>query len=155
MQDDVSRCGNLDEFREGRKMSVENKATWLIIASLLALCTMLAGCGSVDEIIVRDEDAGGQVDLQVGQILTVSLESNPTTGYSWQVADLNDAVLQQLGEVEFKQAGEEGLVGAGGIETFRFESVCAGETSLELKYVRPWEEGVPPEKIFTIQVVIQ
>ena len=136
-------------------MPVENKITSVIIVLLLSLSVMLAGCGSVDEIIVRDADEGRRVDLEVGQVLTVSLESNPTTGYSWQVADSDDAVLQQLGEVEFKQAGEEGLVGAGGIETFRFEAVRAGKTSLALEYLRPWEEGISPEKTFTIQVVVQ
>jgi inhibitor of cysteine peptidase len=136
-------------------MLIENKTTWWIVVSLLTLSAMLAGCGSVDEVVVRDADAGGQVALQVGQILAVSLESNPTTGYSWQVTHSDDAILQQLGEVEFKQAGEEGLVGAGGIETFRFEAVRAGETSLELGYLRPWEEGVSPEKTFTIQVYVK
>ncbi len=136
-------------------MSVENKTTWVIVASMLMLCTMLAGCGSVGEVNVRDADAGGRVDLQVGQMLTVSLESNPTTGYSWQVTRYDNAILNQLGEVEFKQGGEKGLVGAGGIETFRFEAVSAGDTSLELAYVRPWEEGVPPERVFVIQVDVK
>lgn len=131
------------------------KKTWLIIASLLILSVMLAACGSVNEVSVWDADAGGQVDLHAGQILTVSLESNPTTGYLWQVARYDDAILHQLGEAEFKQGGEEGLVGAGGIETFRFETVRTGETSLELMYVRPWEQGVTPEKMFTIQVVVK
>ena len=136
-------------------MADAKKTTWLVIASLLILCVVLTACGSVDEVNVGDADAGGRVDLQVGQILTVSLESNPTTGYIWQVARYDNAILRQLGEAEFKQGGEEGLVGAGGIETFRFESVQAGETSLELEYVRPWEEGVAPERLFAIQVVVK
>lgn len=136
-------------------MSSAKWTTWLSIVSLLFLSMTLAACGSVDEVSVGDADAGGRVDLQVGQILTVSLESNPTTGYIWQVAHYDNAILHQLGEAEFKQGGEEGLVGAGGIETVRFESVRAGETSLELEYVRPWEEGVAPEKIFAIQVVVK
>jgi inhibitor of cysteine peptidase len=60
-----------------------------------------------------------------------------------------------MGEAEFKQSdtGEPLLVGAGGWEIFRFKAISTGQTSLQLVYHRPWEEGVEPLNTFTLQVV--
>jgi predicted secreted protein len=109
-----------------------------------------------EEVNVDEKDADSQVELEQGQILVVTLESNPTTGYSWEVVETQESVLEQIGEAEFKpsQTGEPPLVGAGGWEIFRFKAISAGQTSLKLVYHRPWEEGVEPLKTFSIQVAV-
>jgi inhibitor of cysteine peptidase len=86
-------------------------------------------------------------------MLVISLEGNPTTGYMWDVAELDDQVLRQIGETEFKP--ESDAIGAGGVQTLRFETVNSGQTTLKLVYHRPWEEGVEPLETFTIQVVVR
>ena len=108
------------------------------------------------EVNVDEKDDGSQVELGQGQILVVTLESNPTTGYRWELAETQESILQQMGEAEFKQSetGEPPLVGAGGWEIFRFKAISAGQTSLKLVYHRPWEESVEPLKTFSIQVVV-
>ncbi len=109
-----------------------------------------------EEVNVDENDDGSQVELEQGQILVVTLESNPTTGYRWEVAEIQESILEQMGEAEFKpsQTGEPPLVGAGGWEIFRFEAISAGQMTLRLVYHRPWEEGVEPLKTFSIQVVV-
>ena len=87
--------------------------------------------------------------------MTVTLASNPTTGYGWQVVEINNTVLVQDGDPEYKQEpGMDGLVGAGGSETFRFKGAGAGRTTLTLGYMRPWESG-PPIETFAVQVLVQ
>ena len=102
------------------------------------------------------DDAGSQVELEVGQIIIVTLESNPTTGYWWEQAENQESILEQMGEVEFKpsETGEPQLVGAGGWEIFRFKAISAGQMTLQLVYHRSWEEGVEPLKTFSLQVVV-
>jgi len=118
------------------------------------LAATLSGCGS-QEVSLGADDNGGQVTLEQGQTLAISLESNPTTGYGWQVLEMDAAVLQQSGETEYKQSpGSEGLVGAGGVETLRFEALAAGQMTLMLGYMRAWE-SVPPLETFTLQVTVQ
>ena len=109
-----------------------------------------------EEVNVSEDDAGSQVELEQGQILVVTLESNPTTGYSWEVVETQESILEQMGEAEFKpsETGEPPLVGAGGWEILRFKAISAGQTSFKLVYHRPWEEGVEPVKTFSIQVVV-
>ena len=110
------------------------------------------------EVNVNEDDDGGQVELELGQILVVTLESNPTAGYwwEWEQAENPESILEQIGEAEFKpsETGEPPLVGAGGWEIFRFKAVSVGQMTLELVYHRSWED-VEPLKTFSIQVVVR
>ena len=125
-----------------------------VVMSFFLVLALFSGCGT-NGISLTDADNGKQIALQPRDILTVTLESNPTTGYSWQVMELNQGILVQDGDPEYKQSpGSEGMVGAGGTETFRFKAVGSGETSLGLGYMRPWE-SVPPIETFTLQVSVE
>jgi len=109
----------------------------------------------LEEVNVDEDDDGSQVELEQGQILVVTLESNPTTGYGWEVAEIQESILEQMGEAEFKPSETGGpIVGAGGWEIFRFEAISAGQLTLKLVYRRPWEVGVEPINTFSIEVVV-
>jgi len=110
-----------------------------------------------EEINVSEQDNGSQIDLKQGQILAVTLQSNPTTGYRWERVENQDSILEQMGEAEFKPSETGGLppIGGGGWEIFRFKAINKGQTTLTLVYRRPWETGVEPLSTFFIQVVVQ
>jgi len=125
-----------------------------VVISFFLMLAFFSGCGT-NEAQATQADNGGQITLQPGEVMTVTLESNLTTGYSWQVLKIDNAILVQEGDPTYEQSpGSEGLVGAGGTETFRFKAVASGETSLELGYMRPWE-SVPPIETYAVQVVVQ
>lgn len=127
---------------------------WLTVLFVIVLLT--GGC-SVNEVRLNDSHTGMQKELTRDQVLFVTLESNPTTGYSWQVAEIDKAVLRQVGNSEYKSSasGNPPVVGAGGAETFRFETVSAGNSTLKLVYRRPWEKDVPPIKTYTLQIAVR
>lgn len=146
-----------------------------VVCMLLGVVALSAGCASGDtapdaedvdrgseaspmpdnDVVLSAEDNGTVVELGAGQALVVTLDSNPSTGYRWEVSEVDEAVLAQIGEAEFKEASTEGeqVVGAGGTETFYFAS-AAGETTLTLVYHRTWED-VEPEQVFSVEVVVQ
>ncbi len=130
---------------------------WKVVALLLAVLILAAACGSSGEVSVGASASGGQAELEQGQMLVVTLESNPSTGFRWEVADLDQSILQQVGEAEFEVADDRDPPppGAGGHEIFRFQAVGAGQTTLQMVYHRPWEEGVEPLETFSLQVVVQ
>jgi len=103
------------------------------------------------EIRLTEKDNGCLAELGQDQILVISLESNPSTGYSWQVAEINEDVVQQVGKAEFEQISP--LLGAPEKQILRFRPVGAGQSTLKLVYCRPWEKGVEPAREFSIQVV--
>ena len=117
------------------------------------LLTALSACGASNDVKLDAGENGSQVELNAGQTLIVSLEGNPTTGYTWEAAGLDEHVLQQVVETEFKPDSD--AIGAGGVQTLRFETMNSGQTTLKLVYHRPWEEDVEPAEIFSVQVVVR
>ncbi len=124
-----------------------------IILMFGLLLAALSACGTTNEVNLDASDDDSQVELKAGQTLVVSLEGNPTTGYTWEAAELDEQVLRQVGEAEFKP--ETDAIGSGGVQTLRFETVSSGQTTLKLVYHRPWEEDVEPSEIFSVQVVVR
>lgn len=93
------------------------------------------------------------IDVTVGQEFTISLQSNPTTGYLWRFAKPPDEKLLKLVRTQYK-APQSKLVGAGGIEVWTFKALAEGKTPLELNYQRPWEKSIPPAQSTNFVVVI-
>jgi inhibitor of cysteine peptidase len=126
---------------------------WLVVGGLLLASGCAAGQGAAGEVRLGGSDDGGQVTLRPDQVLAVGLESNPTTGYGWETAGLDTSILRQLGEADYQP--QSNLLGGGGVQTFHFQAVRAGQTTLELIYHRPWEKGVEPLKTFSVQVTVR
>jgi len=144
-------------------MSARIKTLSMII--LLAALFVLTGCSGLDaseasganEVTADIAKDGQQVELRQGQVLVVTLDSNPTTGYSWAVAAVDTAILAQAGDPVYRGPDDQKtpLVGAGGSETFRFTAPSAGSTTLRLEYRRPWEKDQPAAQTYTLQVVVR
>jgi inhibitor of cysteine peptidase len=113
----------------------------------------ISGCAAESVLALEGEDNGREITLQKGQTLTIKLEGNPTTGYSWEVVESEDAILQQVGEPEFE--AESDLLGAPGTQTLRFEAVETGQMELKLVYRRSWETDMEPLETFTVHVTVQ
>jgi inhibitor of cysteine peptidase len=123
------------------------------IAAFLVV-VLATACGSSGQVELTAADDGRQIELNSGQTLVVSLESNPSTGYSWERAPTEDQILQQAGEPEFRE-GRPGVVGAPGQQVFRFQATATGTTKLDLVYHRPWEQEAKPEGTFSVTVVVR
>ena len=124
------------------------------MVGLLAL-TLSAGCGSAGEVTLTAADDGRQIEIEVGQILVVTLEANPSTGYRWDWVPSEAGILQQSGEAEFKQSNAKEVVGTPELQTMRFEAVDSGTTDLQLVYHRPWEKDAKPEGVFAVTVLVR
>jgi predicted secreted protein len=101
-------------------------------------------------------DPAHPITLPVGQQFTVRLESNPSTGYEWQM-DLAAAMPVELVREEYKAPDTDtdtDVVGAPGQQRFVFQAVAEGAVTIEFSYVRPWEEGVSPADTRTVHVAI-
>jgi predicted secreted protein len=108
-----------------------------------------------DTIEANEDYDGEQIELKVDQILVVKLESNPSTGYLWELEVNNESILKQFGKVEFKSSEDiNPPPGTGGWEIFHFKAISAGQMTLKLIYHRPWEE-VEPLKTYSIQVTVK
>jgi inhibitor of cysteine peptidase len=122
--------------------------TVALLVAVLIICSV-AGC--VGEIKIY-QDLGQAINIDVGQQFVIALGSNPgSTGYSWQAS--YDENMIKLVKKSYEEEAQEGLVGAGGIEYFRFKALKVGETEITLVYKQPWEGGgVGETKVFTVNI---
>ena len=95
-----------------------------LAAGVLLLMFILTGCGA-----------------KKPQKATLTLESNPTTGYQWIVEQ--DPEIFDISS-EYKEDTVEGateqMVGVGGKETFTLTPKKEGRTKINFLYKQPWEE---------------
>ncbi|MBN2489102.1 MAG: protease inhibitor I42 family protein [Methanosarcinaceae archaeon] len=131
-----------------------------LVLGLVVIATSFSGCienGSEtetylsEELILGAEDAGDVFDVEKGQFVVINLEANPTTGYTWEVKEpVDELILKRVGDIEFDPESE--LIGAGGMQTIRFEVIDEGQATIELVYHRPWETDVEPLETFSVQI---
>ena len=131
------------------------------LTTLLALS--LAGCSTAsskttqpDEVQLTDANNGGQVTVKVGQTINLQLDANPSTGFGWEVSQLDTTMLAQKGDKTYAPSSQnKPLAGGGGWEYFHFTMQQKGETTLKLIYHRSWEKGVEPAKTFEVKIQIE
>jgi inhibitor of cysteine peptidase len=98
-------------------------------------------------------DSGTNIYLEVGQTFTVTLEGNPSTGYTWEISPVDKTVISQVGDPVW--APKSNLLGAPAMLTLTFRADANGDQPLVLIYHRPWEKDVPPVEVFDVTVVVQ
>jgi len=95
---------------------------------------------------------GMTVSVAPDKLLTVKLPSRPSTGYVWEVEEVDRSVLRPLDEAH-EQADE--LIGGEATHVRRFTPVRRGSTRLSLVYRRPWQKDAPPMKTYSVSVDVQ
>lgn len=123
----------------------------------IAGAVLLAACSSQPSSVILQEKQLGQcpVQLHQGQTLTISLPSNPTTGFRWVVADAAPGVLRSLGPEVYTTPEDAGLVGSAGQSTWRYQAQQKGDGRLLMQYRRPWEVQVAPAKVIDCPVNVR
>lgn len=131
----------------------------LVGTLLVLLGLVLAGCSgsSASTQSLTSADSGKAVTLDNGRQLTVELEFQGGTGFSWEVVDSAGGVLEQQGEPTTKEIGSEPptVVGQTMLEVFTFKAAKTGAGTLRLEYKRSWETTVPAEKTWTADVTVK
>ena len=104
--------------------------------------------------VFKPGENGNAIKAGIGDNFTITMESNPTTGYSWQVAGELDSDLVQLVGSKFVP-GETSRIGAPGKEEWVFKAIGEGKTTVSFNYVRPWEKDVIPARTDSFDIVIK
>jgi inhibitor of cysteine peptidase len=136
------------------------KRLMLLVIMLAVASVVLFGCtngggGSAPSTVSIDESSSGQqVEIASGGTLTVTLESNQTTGFQWELKSIGDtSVLQSQGGTY--NAPDSDMVGAGGEEVWTFKAVKVGTSSISMEYSQPWDGGTKAAKVFDLTVVVK
>jgi inhibitor of cysteine peptidase len=82
------------------------------------------------------------------------LDSNATTGYSWELKGISDTAVLEKTDNKY-EAPTSGLMGAGGKEVWTFKALKTGTTTLSMEYSQPWEGGQKGTNSFNVTVVVK
>jgi len=118
---------------------------------------MVIGLGMAVVLLASCVAAADEVEpnaLQQGDTFEITLDANATTGYSWELVEIDDDVVQLTESEYVADPNAEGLDGKGGKAVFRFQAVGSGETTLKWVYHRSWEKDVEPLKTHIVQVTV-
>ncbi len=92
----------------------------------------------------------------VGEELTVTLGSNPTTGFQWlEEAEISDESIIKQGSHEFAGPGIDEPPGTPGEEVWTFKALKKGTVTTLLEYSRPWLEEDVDHWTVTITTTIK
>lgn len=102
-------------------------------------------------VVTDDKGIVGTMSVLTGEIITIALTENASTGYSW-TATYDMSALSLLSTSS--SYPDTGLVGSSGTVTFRFKALSAGQEDIVFNYARPWEAGIAPIERRTYRVTI-
>ena len=106
---------------------------------------------TIDELM-QQEHIAKQVTINAGNILKVTLGSNPSTGFSWEEqAQIGDQTLLEQTDQKFI-APETDIPGAAGNQEWTFKATGQGTTTVFMEYSRPWEGG--EKGIWTLELTV-
>jgi inhibitor of cysteine peptidase len=140
----------------------------MVCFALVSVLAAVSACSSSEQVSVEvsiddfmsQKHISEQVEVDVGGTLTVTLGSNPTTGFTWsEEAGIDDVVrLRQTSHSFFgpeKKDETPPPPGAPGKEEWVFEALRTGATTVTMEYSRPWEGGEKGEWTFTLTVIVK
>jgi predicted secreted protein len=129
------------------------KKSFLSIFKAVVIVCSFSGAYGQSSVVITNNLADQTVVLSADQVLEVKLSSDlASAGYGWYPKATSDNVVTAFGDWQFEPA-HAGETGTAGIQTTKFVGVSAGQTSLELEYIQPWEKNVPAISSFKINVV--
>jgi predicted secreted protein len=129
-----------------------------VVASAVVVAAAIgfSACGGSD---APSEDpgevtpSGTSFDVKVGDTFTIALSSNATTGYAWALEkDPDSTVVVLVGDRYV--VPESSAVGSGGVQQLSFKAQGAGSTTIELWYVRSFDNPPEPARQAQFPVVV-
>ena len=114
-----------------------------------ATCTFNVTDQIAGGTVLSSADDGGNVTAHVGDVIQVNLTSNASTGYSWQVGELDTTVVAGTANEHFGRP-EDSQPGTPGYEKWTFTAQQAGTTTLRLDYLPP--DGGDAAQTFTVTI---
>ena len=115
-----------------------------------------AASATPKEVRLNDGDNGKTVKVGVGGTVVLTLESNPTTGFSWTGVDKVDKDILKLERNDYRQnANPAGMVGVGGRTTIAYRALKPGKAKIDLTYMQPWEPDSEFNTNYTVTVEVE
>lgn len=133
---DYLRALNMFSYFSGDKGAAEPTVT--VMDKLLRGQGKLTPARAATLRAMEADRIATRISARTGDSITITLVSNPTTGYQWKLREPPDSsIIALTGSAYLPDA--TGLVGSGGREVYSFRAAGEGTARLTFVYLRPWE----------------
>ncbi len=111
--------------------------------------------GGAEEVNVDESYDGGEVEVAESGKVIVTLESNLSTGFRWELVENTDEGVLEAAGNKIYQLVDGPMPGAGGHEIWTFKALKKGTSTISMEYSRPWEGGEKGVQTFELTVVVE
>jgi len=121
-----------------------------LFAFALAACGGKATEPAVEPLNISEP--GKTIEVTAGNEFKIVIDSNPSTGYHWDLVGALDESIIQFVSRDYR-ADEPVMPGSGGKDVWVFQAVAAGETTITLGNFPPGVDGTAEQEVtFTVLV---
>jgi len=133
---------------------MKSKLGLICVTVAISLC--LVACSSVpSQVSVDASYSGQQVEVAVGGSLTVTLESNASTGFQWELVRISDEAVLKKTANTYEAPEDTDMVGAPGKEIWTFKALKKGTSTISMEYSQPWPNGTKAAETFDLTIVVK
>jgi predicted secreted protein len=100
-------------------------------------------------MMLSEQDYGRTINVKVGDVVTIRLTENPSTGYRW-----TKEVSSELEQISDHFVGG-GARGAGGVRVIEFRITRIGSYQLRMKNWREWEGESSVIARFVVKIIVK
>nr|QNO49390.1 hypothetical protein ICHGDBFH_00045 [Methanosarcinales archaeon ANME-2c ERB4] len=123
----------------------------LVIISACFICPHVAANNGA----YATENNNLDIIIETDETFNISLTSNPSTGYEWEIQECNYSVLEladsHYGSPEYSSPPPPGTAGW---QNWTFRGLKDGKTTLRLVYWRPWEGEESIIDVYTLNITV-
>jgi inhibitor of cysteine peptidase len=133
------------------------KVQLIVLCLMTAVLLSLPACSSATpkEFSADISSSGKDITMTAGDTLTITLESNATTGFSWnENTNIGDVTVIQQTDHKY-QPPAVAIPGAGGNEIWKLKALKSGSSTISMEYRRPFEPNAAPTNTFTLTVIVR
>lgn len=123
----------------------------------LIIMFLFTSCGGKSESQEKNLDVSDPakiLEATAGSEFKIVIDSNPSTGYHWELGDDLDETILKFVSKGFNNGGLS-APGSGGRDVWIFKALTAGATHITLEYYSPSNELAEPQQKVTFTVTVK
>lgn len=159
--------------RTGRGKMKKHAGLVLLLLAVILVVGVIAGCSksssskssssnsrattsptSETGVVKVYTKADKNITVKVGEQFAIELESNASTGYSWQLTGPLSPAVAKVSNAYIPGPNAKKLVGAPGTEKWVFKGRSKGDALIQMGYIPPGTGGQPGDTAnFNVSVI--
>ena len=137
-------------YKRSWEQQTADDTTWTATVTVTSKEPAKEPAVSNPSLTLTEKDNGSENTVNKNAVIRITLDENPTTGYTWQLDTTGFEVVSD----EYV-APNNGLMGAGGQHTWDLKAVNTGTYKINGVYKRSWEQQTAEDTTWAATVIVK